>query len=70
MVRIHLERYRHQVWAELGDGPYDGEALQFRGGVGFLRLVKGARGTANNALLAFLYLREDCTEACCGGVGI
>ena len=70
MVCIDLEQHRHQVWAELDDGPVDGEAIQFRGGVFFLSLVEGVRGTANNALFAFPYLCKDCAEACSGGVGI
>ena len=70
VVGIDFERHRHQVGAEFGNGPEDGEALQFRGGVGFLRLVEGARGTANNALLAFPYLCEDCSEAFSRGVGV
>ena len=55
---------------EFGDGPDDGEALQFSGGVCFLRLVKGARGTTNDALLASLYLSEDSSDACGGGIGV
>ena len=70
MVSIYFERHRHQVGTELGNGPDDGEAFQFSGGVGFLRLVEGARGTANNAFLAFSYLCEDSFEACGGGVGV
>ena len=70
VVSIDFERHQHQVGAELGNSPDDGEALQFRGGVGFLRLVEGARGTANNALLAFSYLGENCSEICSGGVGV
>ena len=63
MVSIYFERHRHQVGTELGDGPDDGEAIQFSGGACFLRLVKGARGTTNDALLAFLYLSEASSEA-------
>ena len=70
VVGIDFERHRHQVGAELGNGPDDGESFQFRGGVGFLRLVEGARGTTNNALLAFSYLCKNCSEACSGGVGV
>ena len=70
MVCINFECHRHQVGVEFGNSPDDGEALQFCGGVGFLRLVDGARGTANNALLAFPDLCEDCAEACGEGVGI
>ena len=46
VVGIDFKRHRHQVGVEFGNGPDDGEALQFRGGVVFLRLVEGARGTA------------------------
>ena len=70
MIRINFEWHRHQVGTELGNGPDDGEALQFSGGVGLLRLVKGARGTADDALLSFAYLREDSSEACGGGIGV
>ena len=55
---------------EFGDGPDDGEALQFSGGVCFLRLVKGVRGTTNDVPLAFLYLSEDSSEACGGGIDV
>ena len=55
---------------EFGNGPDDGEALQFSGEVCFLHLVKGAQGTATDALLAFLYLSEDSFEACGGGIGV
>ena len=44
---------------------YDGEALQLSGGAYLLSLVKGARGTTTDALLAFLYLSEDSSETCC-----
>ena len=36
----------------------------------FFRLVKGVQGTANDALLAFLYLSKDSPEACGGGIGV
>ena len=64
MVSIYFKRHLHQVGTELGDGPDDGKALQSSSGVCLLSLVKGARGTANDALLAFLYLSEDSSEAC------
>ena len=70
MIRINFERHQHQVRTELGNGPDNGEALQFSGRVGFLHLVKGARGTANDVLLSFLYSREDSSEACDGGIGV
>ena len=70
MIRINFEQHRHQVGTELGNSPDDDEALQFSGGVGFLRLVKGVQGTANDALLSFSYLREDSSEACGGGIGV
>ena len=63
MVSIYFKWHRHQVGTEFGNGPDDGEALQFSGRVGFLRLVKGVQGTANDAFLAFSYLREDSSEA-------
>ena len=53
-----------------GDGPDDGKALQFSGGVCFLRLVEEARDTTNDALLAFLHLSEDSSEAYGGGIGV
>ena len=68
MVGVDLER--HQVRSELRDGPDDGEALQFGGGIRFFGLAEGARGAADDALLALPYLREDCAEACCRRVGI
>ena len=64
MVGVDLERHGHEVWPELRNGPNNGEALQFSGGVGFLRLVEGARRAADDALLAFPDLSEDCSESC------
>ena len=64
MIDVDLKCHRHQVRAELCDSPEDGEALQFGGGISFFRLVEGARSTADDALLTFPHLREDCAEAC------
>ena len=70
VVGVDLKWHRHQVRSELRDGPDDGEALQFGGGIRFFRLVEGARSTADDVLLAFPYLCEDCAEACCRRVAI
>ena len=70
MVGIYFKRHRHQVGTELADGPDDGEALQFSSRVRLLSLVKGARGTTNDALLVFLYLSEDSSEASGWGIGV
>ena len=70
MVSIYFKWHRHQVGTEFGNGPGNDKVLQFSAGVGFLHLVKGARGTTNDALLAFSYLREDSSEACGGGIGV
>ena len=70
VVGVDLKWHQHQVRSELCDGPDDGEALQFGGGIHFFRLVEGACSAADDALLAFPYLREDCAEACCRRVGI
>ena len=64
MVRVNLEWHRHEVWLELRNGPNNGEAFQLSGGVGFFRLVEGAGRAADDTLLAFPDLSEDCAEAC------
>ena len=61
---MNLEWHGHEVWSELCNSPYNDEAFQLSGGVGFLRLVKGARCTADDALLSFTDLSEDRAEAC------
>ena len=70
MVGVDFKRHGHQVGAEFSNGPDDGEALQFGGGVSFFRLVEGARSTADNALLTLPHLREDLAEAGRGCVGV
>ena len=62
-VRVNLEWHLHEIWWELCNGPNNGEAFQLSGGVGFFRLVEGARCT-DDALLPFPDLSEDCAEAC------
>ena len=42
VVGVDFEQLGHHVGAEFCDSPDDGEALQLRGRVGFLRLVEGA----------------------------
>ena len=64
MVRIYLKWHGHEVWTELSHGPYNGEAFQFSGGIGFLSLVEGSRGAADDALLSSADLCQDCAEAC------
>ena len=63
MICVDLEGHGHEVWLELRNGPNNGEAFQLGGGVGLLHLVEGARRAADNALLAFPDLSEDCAEA-------
>ena len=64
MVCINFEWHGHEVWSELYNGPNSGEAFQLSGGVGLFRLVEGARRAADDVLLAFPDLSEDCAEAC------
>ena len=64
MIRVNLKWHRHKVWSELHNGPNNGKAFQLSGGVGFFRLVKGARRAADDTLLAFPDLSEDHIEAC------
>ena len=64
VIRVDFEGHGHEVWSELCNGPNDGEAFQLGGGVGFLRLVEGARHAADDAFLAFPDLSKDCAEAC------
>ena len=64
VVCVDLEGHGHEVWSELCNGPNDGEAFQLGGGVGLLRLVGGARRSADDDLLAFPDLSEDYAEAC------
>ena len=63
MVRVDLEGHGHVIWSKLRNGPNDGEAFQLGGGVGLLSLVEGARSAADDVLLAFPDLSEDCAEA-------
>ena len=70
MVHIHLKWHSHEVWTELSHSPYNGEAFQFGGGIGFLSLVKGSRSAADDVLLAFADLLQDCAEACGRHVGV
>ena len=44
--------------------PRRGETFQLGGEIGFFHLVEGARGAADDALLAFPDLSEDCAETC------
>ena len=70
VVRVDLKWHGHEVGTELGHSPCNGEAFQFSGGIGFLSLVEGSRGTADDALFAFEDLGQDCAEACGRRVGI
>ena len=70
MICVDLKRHRHEVRSEFGYHPYDGQALQFGGRVGFLSLVEGSGSAADDALLAIPDLNQDGTEACGGGVGV
>ena len=63
VVGVDLKWHQHQVRSELCDVPDDG-------GIRFFRLVEEARSAADDALLAFPYLCEDCAEACRRRVGI
>ena len=64
VIRVDFERHEHEVWSELRNGPNNDEAFQLGGGVGFLRLVEGVRRAADDALLAFPDLSENCAETC------
>ena len=70
MISIYLKWHCHEVWPELGYRPYDSQALQFSGGVGFFSLVEGSGSASDDALLAITDLRQDHTETSSGGVGI
>ena len=63
MICEYLEWHGHEVWTELSHSPYNGEAFQLGGGIGFLSLVEGSRSEADDALLAVADLRQDCAEA-------
>ena len=63
VVGVDLKWHRHQVRLELCDAPDDGEIC-------FFCLVEGALRAADNELLAFPDLNEDCAEVCCRRVGI
>ena len=64
MVRKYLEWHSHEVRTELSHSPYNGQALQLGGGIGFLSLVEGPRSAADDTLLAMADLSQDCAEAC------
>ena len=64
MIRIYLKWHGHVVWTELSHRSYNGKAFQFGGGVGLFSLVEGSRGAADDALLAFADLCQDCAKAC------
>ena len=70
MVRKYLEWHSHEVRTKLSHSPYNGQALQLGGGIGFLNLVEGPRSAADDALLAVVDLRQDCAEACGRRVGV
>ena len=70
MVRKYLEWHSHEVRTELSHSPYNGQALQLGGGIGFLSLVEGPRCAADDALLAIADLSQDCAEARGRRVGI
>ena len=61
VVSVNLEWHGHEVWSELRNGPNNGEAFQLSGGVGLFCLVEGVRCAADDVLLAFPDLSEDCT---------
>ena len=70
VICVNLEWHRHEVWSELGDHPYDSQALQFGGRVGFFSLVEGSRSTADDVLLAIPDLGQNSTKARGGGIGV
>ena len=70
MVCEYLEWHSHEVRTELSHRPYNGEAFQIGGGIGFLSLVEGSRSAADDALLAIADLSQDCEEACGQRVGV
>ena len=59
MFRKYLEWHSHEVWTELSHSPYNDEAFQLGGGIGFLSPVEGSRSAADDALPAFAYLHQD-----------
>ena len=63
MVGKYLEWHSHEVRTELSHSPYNGQALQLGGGIGFISLVEGPRNAADDALLAIADLSQDCNEA-------
>ena len=70
MIHKYLKWHNHEVWTELSHSPYNGEAFQLGGGVGFFSLVEGLLGTADDALPAFADLCQDCAKACGRLVGV
>ena len=70
MFGVDLKRHRHKIRSEFGHRPYDGQALQFGGQVGFLSLVECSGSAADDALFAIPDLSQDSTEAFGGGVGV
>ena len=70
MIRKYLKWHIHEVWTELSQSPYNGEAFQLGGGVGLFSLVEGSRGAADDALPAFADLCQDCAKACGRLVGV
>ena len=70
MVRENLKWHGHEVRTELGDCPYNRQALQFSGWVRLFSLVQSPRSATDDALLAVPNLGQDGTEACSGGIGI
>ena len=69
MFREDLEWHSHEIRTELSHSPYNGQALQFSGGIGFLSLVEGPRSAADDALLTVADLSQDCAEACGRRIG-
>ena len=59
MVCKYLEWHSHEVRTEPSHSPYNGQALQLGGGIGFLSLVEGPRSAADDALLAIADLSQD-----------
>ena len=70
MICVDLKWHRHEVRSEFRYRPYDSQALQFGGRVGFLSLVEDSGSAADNELLVIPDLGQDSTEACGGGVGL
>ena len=70
MIRKDLKWHGHEVGTKLSHSSYNDEALQLGGGVGLFSLVEGSWSAADDALPAFADLRQNCTKACGGRVGV